>query len=53
MNGHKWKYFVLQLSFIGWISLGEITLGIAFIWVLPYMTVTQVYYYDELKKLEK
>ena len=53
MNGHKWEYFVLQLSFIGWILLGEITLGIAFIWVLPYMTVTQVYYYDELKKLEK
>ncbi len=53
MDGHKWEYFVLQLSFIGWMLLGSITLGIAYIWVMPYMTVTQIYYYDELKKLEK
>ena len=53
MDGHKWEYFVLQLGFIGWMLLGSITFGIAYIWVMPYMTVTQIYYYDELKKLEK
>lgn len=45
-NGHKMDLFVLSLSFIGWILLGYITLGIAYIWVVPYMqaTLTNAYY---------
>ena len=50
MDGHKLEYFVLQLSFIGWLILCELTLGILAIWVMPYMTVTNIYYYEELKK---
>ncbi|MBQ5749054.1 MAG: DUF975 family protein, partial [Oscillospiraceae bacterium] len=39
-NGHKGELFVLDLSFIGWILLGSVTFGIAFIWVTPYMIAT-------------
>ncbi len=53
MDGHKWEYFVFQLSFIGWYLLGIITLGIAYIWILPYVTVAEINYYEELKKLQK
>lgn len=53
MDGHKWEYFVFQLSFIGWLILGELTLGILYIWVVPYMTTANIYYFEELKKLEK
>lgn len=28
IKGNKWKYFVLQLSFIGWAILSIITFGI-------------------------
>ncbi|MBQ1947563.1 MAG: DUF975 family protein [Clostridia bacterium] len=48
-EGHKMELFVLSLSFIGWILLGSITLGIAFIWVLPYMQATFANAYYSLK----
>ena len=51
MDGHKWEWFVFGLSFLGWGILGAITLGIAMIWVMPYMTIAQVMYYQELLKL--
>lgn len=53
MEGHKWEYFVFQLSFIGWYFLCGITLGIASIWVVPYTTVANAMWYDELKKISK
>ena len=49
MEGHKMEYFILQLSFIGWILLGAITLGIAYIWVLPYMQATTTNFYNYVK----
>lgn len=51
MNGHKWEYFVFQLSFIGWEILCTLTCGILLIWIFPYMTAANVMYYEELKKL--
>ena len=48
MNGHKAEYFVLQLSFIGWIFLAALTLGILYIWLLPYMQTTYANYYRTL-----
>ena len=51
MDGHKWEYFIFNLSFIGWDLLVIITLGIAAIWVVPYETTAKIMYYDELKKL--
>ena len=51
MAGHKWEYFVLILSFIGWILLCVFI--IPAIWVVPYIQTTQIMYYEELKKLNK
>lgn len=48
-NGYKWELFVLGLSFIGWILLGAITFGIAFIWIMPYMQATYAAAYGYLK----
>ena len=50
MNGYKWDYFVFLLSFIGWIVLVPFTLGILLIWLVPYMIVAEVIYYDKLKE---
>jgi uncharacterized membrane protein len=50
MQGHKGEYFVLGLSFILWALLGTITLGIAFIWIGPYMSLTYANYYEWLKR---
>lgn len=49
MNGHKADLFVLHLSFIGWILLCGITLGIASIYVLPYMQTAEAKFYDSIK----
>ncbi|WP_405376599.1 DUF975 family protein [Pseudobutyrivibrio sp.] len=51
MNGHKWKAFLLDLSFIGWIFLGLITCGIVFVfWTAPYMESADAALYVELSK---
>ncbi|MGF2385696.1 DUF975 family protein [Lentilactobacillus otakiensis] len=48
MDGHKWDYFVMELSFIGWGLLVVVTLGIAAIWVQPYMVLSFGNFYREL-----
>lgn len=48
MSGYKWDYFVFELSFIGWIILGAFTLGILYIWLIPYMQVASALYYERL-----
>ncbi len=52
MNGYKMDYFVFNLSFIGWYLLAIPTLGLILIYVLPYVKVSQVLYYEELKKVQ-
>lgn len=49
-NNHKMDLFVFQLSFIGWILLTGFTFGLLAIWLVPYMTVSLVLAYEELKK---
>ncbi|MQS52585.1 DUF975 family protein [Lactobacillus salsicarnum] len=48
MRGHKWEYFVLNLSFIGWFILGNMSSGIGYIWILPYYGITYSNYYNKL-----
>ncbi len=48
MKGRKMRYFLLELSFIGWILLGCLTLGIGLLWILPYMTQTNTQFYLDL-----
>lgn len=50
MNGYKMDYFVLVLSFFGWILL--CFLIIPLIYVVPYMEVTVTLYYEKLKSLK-
>ncbi len=51
MKGYKWDYVIFQLSFILWHLLGIVTLGLGYIYVGPYMMVSEVLYYEELKKV--
>lgn len=48
MKGNRLKYFILNLSFIGWFLLSILTLGIGFLWLIPYMQVTEVKFYESL-----
>ena len=50
MNGHKMDYFLLNLSFIGWIILAVFTLGILMIWVGPYLSVAQAKFLNDVKE---
>ena len=49
MIGHKWEYFVLELSFILWELLAIFTCGLGYIYVYPYMNVTLANYYNAVK----
>ncbi len=48
-NGHKMEMFILQLSFLPWIFLSVITFGIATIYVVPYMELSMINLYHEVK----
>ena len=51
MNGHKFKAFLLDFSFIGWIILAICTCGIASLfWVSPYISSTNAALYLKLKQ---
>lgn len=52
MNGHKWDFFVLQLSFIGWRLLGIMMCCIGVMFVVPYENATYAEFYAELNKNE-
>ena len=49
MAGRKMEYFVLNLSFLGWALLVIPTLGLITIWLEPYMQMTMVNFYSDLK----
>lgn len=49
MEGHKMQLFKLQLSFIGWILLGVLTLGVALLWLIPYMMTASAAFYQDVK----
>lgn len=53
MSGHKMDYFVLGLSFLGWAILGVFTLGILYLWLIPYMQVTYANFYNSIKDENK
>ena len=48
MKGYKGKYFGLMLSFIGWMILSVFTFGILYIWLLPYMELSCIVFYEKL-----
>ena len=46
--GYNFKFFCLYLRFLGWGILGCLTLGIGFLWIIPYMTVSSVIFFDTI-----
>ena len=45
MDGHKWRLFVLELSFIGWLFLGSLLCGLGVLFVHPYESATFAEFY--------
>jgi len=50
MDGNKWKFFCLGLRFLGWYLLCILTLGIGFLWLMPYMAVSYAKFYDDISQ---
>ena len=48
MKGNKFRFFRLGLSFLGWALVVVLTLGIAGIWVGPYMQASFAAFYREI-----
>jgi uncharacterized membrane protein len=48
MDGYKMKYFYLCLRFLGLALLCILTLGIGFLWLMPYIYVTCAKFYDDI-----
>ena len=48
MNGHRWEFFWLQLTFIGWAILATITCGIGYFWLFPYIQISSIAFYENL-----
>lgn len=53
MVGNKWRLFCLCFSFIGWILLSILTLGILLFWIQPYMNASVAEFYRSLKNEDK
>jgi uncharacterized membrane protein len=45
--------FLLSLSFIGWALLCILTLGIGFLWLIPYINVSVAKFYQDIKGEEE
>jgi uncharacterized membrane protein len=48
MKGNKMQLFLLWLSFLGWVLCCIFTFGVGFLWLIPYMTVSMVNFYEEM-----
>lgn len=53
MKGHRGKLFCLHFSFIGWSILSILSLGIGFIWLIPYMQFAQFSFFKSLSTSEE
>ncbi len=49
MRHNKTKYFFLILRFIPWLILGVLTLGLALIYVIPYMNIAMANFYKDIR----
>jgi len=52
MKGNRGNIFLLELSFIGWAILACLTLGIGMLWLMPYMQMSFVCFYEKVAKTE-
>ena len=49
MYGEKFHYFVLHLSFLGWILLSVLTFGIGSFFLVPYTSATHAEFYAAMR----
>lgn len=49
MEGHRFDLLYLYLSFAGWFVLSLFTLGIGFLWLIPYVYTSQSSFYLDVK----
>lgn len=52
MYGYKWKLVGLNIRFFGLGLLCLLTLGIGFLWLVPYIWVTLAKFYDDIKDVK-
>jgi len=48
MRGNRWKLFCLFWRFFGWFLLCLLSLGIGFLWLMPYVQTSLARFYDDL-----
>lgn len=48
MNGHKRELFILDCSFILWHIASIVTLGLLYLYVIPYSAVTKANFYNKI-----
>jgi Predicted integral membrane protein len=48
MHGNKYRYFCLLGRFTGWFLLGILSLGIGFLWIVPYFMASNARFYETL-----
>lgn len=53
MYGNKWRYFCLNLSFIGWAILCIFTFGLGYLWLSPYIATSKACFYNSLINKDK
>lgn len=53
MNGKRGSFFVLELSFIGWAILAAFTFGIGAFWLIPYIQVAIVCFYEQVSSKDE
>lgn len=49
-QGVKGQLFVLDLSFLGWMLLSSLTMGLLNIWLTPYMTLCDLAYFEDAQR---
>jgi uncharacterized membrane protein len=49
MEGHKMDFFSFVFSFAGWFLLGIFTIGIGFLYLVPYYNAAKVEFYEAIK----
>lgn len=49
MKGRKWKFFCLHWRFLGWALLGIPTLGLGYLWLVPYIQTSLAQFYEDAR----
>lgn len=53
VKGHRVEYYGLMFSFIGWMLLAVLTLGLLYIWLMPYIVLAMSNWYLALNGEKK